>query len=152
MKRPILVVLAILLLAALACGGSAATATLPTETRTTVPIPPPGPQVHGPIIIGTEYIVIESSTRVATVADMLAPLALPAAKPLPENLSWGEMQPSRDAAIDFRRLDSFVAQFQAAGFTELVLAPQATQFVGLQRLSAARPPASEGRREDGIPR
>ncbi len=122
MKRPILVVLAILLLAAPACGGPVATVTLPTETRTTVPIPPPGPQVRGPILIGTEYIVIEREARVATLADMLAPLGLPAAKPLPENFSWGNMQPSREAEIDFRQLDSFVAQFQAAGFVELVLA------------------------------
>lgn len=53
---------------------------------------------------------------------MLAPLALPAAKPLPENFSWGEMQPSSTAAIDFRRLDGFVREFQAVGFSDLVLA------------------------------
>jgi len=112
----------------LACGqgiptaAPAPTATLLTGNSTIVSTTQPSPRGHGPIIIGTEYIVIENAARVATLADMLAPLALPSAKPLPENFSWGEMQPSRDAAIDFRRLDRFVAEFQAAGFTELVLA------------------------------
>lgn len=122
MNRPMPVILLLALLGALACGGPTPTATLPPATRATFPVTRSSPRVHGPIIIGTEYIVIENAARVATVADMLAPLALPSAKPLPENFSWGEMQPSRDAAIDFRRLDRFVAEFQAAGFTEPVLA------------------------------
>ncbi len=120
-KRLALPLLAILL-ATLACGGPASPTALPTETRAASPVTQPGLRLDGPIMIGTEYIVIENAARVAALADMLATLALPAAKPLPENFSWGEMQPSPEAPLDFRRLDDFVAKFQAAGFTELVLA------------------------------
>lgn len=103
----------------LACGRAIPT-TVPAPTS--APVLPPDAQAVTPILIGTEYVIIEQENRVATLAETLAPIGLTAAKPLPENFSWGEMQPSRDAAIDFRRLDSFVAEFQAAGFTELVLA------------------------------
>ena len=53
---------------------------------------------------------------------MLSPIGLTAAKPLPENFQWGNMQSSLDSAIDFSRLDNFVREFQTTGFTELVLA------------------------------
>lgn len=75
-----------------------------------------------PIRIGTEYIVIEIPFRVRPLAIMLAPLELTAAKPLPENFSWGKMQSSPDATIDFNRLDTFVKEFQAIGVSDLVLA------------------------------
>lgn len=68
-----------------------------------------------PILIGTEYVVIEIPSRVRPLANMLAPLGLTAAKPLPENFAWGQMQPSPEAAIDFTRLDTFIMEFQAIG-------------------------------------
>lgn len=78
--------------------------------------------VANPILIGTEYVIIEIPFRVRPLANMLAPLGLTAAKPLPENFSWGQMQSSPDAALDFTRLDTFVKEFQAIGVNTLVLA------------------------------
>lgn len=81
-----------------------------------------GSAVTAPILIGTEYVIIEIPFRVRPLANMLAPLGLSAAKPLPENFAWGQMQSSPDAAIDFTRLDTFVKEFQAIGVDTLVLA------------------------------
>lgn len=103
----------------LACGRAIPT-TVPAPTS--APVLPPDAQAVTPILIGTEYVIIEQENRVATLAETLAPIGLTAAKPLPENFSWGEMQPSPTAAIDFRRLDGFVREFQAVGFSDLVLA------------------------------
>jgi hypothetical protein len=117
-----------LFIAALACGQ----ATVPSEpppsvTATAIPTPnasiatSPSSDADTPILIGTEYVIIEIPRRVTPLADMLAPLGLTAAKPLPENFAWGKMQSSPDAAIDFTRLDEFVKQFQARGIDVLVL-------------------------------
>jgi len=82
---------------------------------------PEAAQGGAPILIGTEYITIELPFRVSPLADMLEPLGLTAAKPLPENFAWGKMQSSPEEEIDFTRLDNFVSQFQARGFNSLVL-------------------------------
>jgi len=55
---------------------------------------PEAAQGGAPILIGTEYITIELPFRVSPLADMLEPLGLTAAKPLPENFAWGKMQSS----------------------------------------------------------
>lgn len=117
-----------LFIAALACGQ----ATVPSGdtlsgTATALPTPnasvatSPSSDADTPILIGTEYVIIEIPRRVAPLADMLAPLGLTAAKPLPENFTWGRMQRSPDAAIDFTRLDEFVKQFQSRDIDGLVL-------------------------------
>ncbi|MBI4673136.1 MAG: hypothetical protein HY741_15895 [Chloroflexi bacterium] len=74
------------------------------------------------IIVGTEYILIENPARVKRLAAMLAPIRLSAAKPYAEHIEWGEMQKTPGAPIDFSRLDSFVREFQNAGFTEFLVA------------------------------
>ncbi len=82
----------------------------------------PESAVVEPILIGTEYVIIEIPFRVRPLATMLAPLGLSAAKPLPENFAWGQMQSSPEAAIDFTKLDTFIKEFQAVGVETPVLA------------------------------
>jgi len=74
------------------------------------------------MLIGTEYVLIDNAARADSLAEMLAPVGLAVAKPLPEQIAWDKMQPTRAAAIDFAQLDNFVSAFQGAGFSELILA------------------------------
>ena len=113
----------VLFAAALACG-QATPVGPPTQPSNEAPLPtaPTNGQTGAPILIGSEYVVIEIPFRVTALADMLAPIGLTAAKPLPENFTWGKMQPSPEAEIDFTRLDKFVSEFQRIGVSELVLA------------------------------
>jgi hypothetical protein len=112
-----------LALLALACreANQAALPTADSLSSPSSPLPTPD-QINGPILIGSEYIVIQNPRRVEALADALAPIGLAAAKPLPDNFNWGNMQPSPDAPIEFGLLDNFVREFQEAGITELVLA------------------------------
>lgn len=121
--RRLLISILTLALAGLACGQATATVA-PTDLSLTPSAPPSPPAAQTPpsLLIGTEYVAIENQGRVSTLAEMLAPIGLQAAKPLPENFNWGNMQPSPEAALDFQRLDNFVREFQAAGFSGLVLA------------------------------
>lgn len=80
---------------------------------------PPTP--GGEIIVGMEYILLDSERSTAKQARMLAPIGATGAKHYPEHLEWGEMQKTPDAPVDFRRADGFVREFQNAGFTDLVL-------------------------------
>ncbi len=73
------------------------------------------------IIVGMEYILLDNDRVVSEQARMLAPIGAPAAKHYAEHLEWGQMQKSAGAPIDFRRADSFVREFQNAGFTDLVI-------------------------------
>ncbi|HKY78566.1 MAG TPA: hypothetical protein VI688_06010 [Anaerolineales bacterium] len=116
-----------LFVTALACGqaipaqsgGQPPTSTSPrAEDQTPIEASVAG----APILIGTEYIIIEVPSRVAPLAGMLEPLGLTTAKPLPANFDWGAMQASADAQIDFTRLDNFVIEFQTRGIDTLVLA------------------------------
>jgi len=114
----------------MACGQttlatSPATAITSEPTLTALPSSNSGileTPVADPIHIGTEYVIIEIPIRVRPLANMLAPLGLSAAKPLPENFSWGQMQSSPDAALNFTRLDTFVKEFQAIGIEAPLLA------------------------------
>ena len=115
----------------IACGQATLAASATPSTPTSQISPTGIPQSTSPesdqglvdsIRIGTEYLVIEISFRVHPLANMLAPLGLTAAKPLPENFAWGKMQSSPDAAIVFTQLDNFVKEFQAIGVDNLVLA------------------------------
>ncbi|MBI2435260.1 MAG: hypothetical protein HYV26_20575 [Candidatus Hydrogenedentes bacterium] len=81
------------------------------------PNPPDNPpRTYGsfPLIIGMEYAL-------PGLASGLIDVGLPGVKPLPESFSWGEMQPTENAAIDFRFLDRMVGEAQSAGYTTLVL-------------------------------
>lgn len=118
-----------LFVTALACGQAGLSQSQQTDTVPSTSTQPgqesqttPEENLAGaPILIGTEYIIIELPLRVSPLAGMLEPLGLTAAKPLPENFSWGKMQASADADIDFTRLDNFVREFQARGIDNLVL-------------------------------
>jgi len=115
-----------LFIAALACGQAVPTQENAQSPATIQPTPAdsagsePAP-AGNPILIGTEYIIIEAPWRVAQLADLLEPLGLTAAKPLPENFAWGKMQSSPEADLDFTNLDNFVNQFQSQGIETLVL-------------------------------
>ncbi|MCL5428222.1 MAG: hypothetical protein M1347_00255 [Chloroflexi bacterium] len=118
----------LLILIGLACGqatmvspvASGAPQLVPTAIPNTAADEPEAADTV-PILIGTEYVIIETPLRVKPLANMLAPLGLTAVKPLPENFSWGKMQSSPEASIDFTRLDTFVKEFQAIGVDTLVL-------------------------------
>ncbi len=120
-------ILLVLLAAALACGqGAPAAGATPTlgalTSGSSTSVTAPRGNAQAPILVGTEYIIIDNPRRVQLLVNMLAPIGLTAAKPLPENFDWQQMQPSPDAQIDFTRLDEFVADFQAAGINTFVLA------------------------------
>lgn len=121
--------LVVLLFSGLACGQTigatpSAMASLSPVSQTptrSVDSAVPNAANHESILIGTEYVIIEIPFRIRPLANMLAPLGLTAAKPLPENFSWGNMQSSPEAAVDFSKLDNFVKEFQAIGVETLVL-------------------------------
>jgi hypothetical protein len=56
------------------------------------------------------------------LAASFAATAVPVVKPYPDNFAWGHMQNGPDAAIDFSLTDSYVREYQQAGFTDVVLA------------------------------
>jgi hypothetical protein len=74
-----------------------------------------------PIVVGVEDVRLDDAARTARLAQLLAPTGALAAKPECEHVEWGAMQSGPEAPIDFRRLDGFVASFQAAGFRQLVI-------------------------------
>lgn len=75
----------------------------------------------GRIVIRMEYALIDRDLRTKKVAGMLAPMGAKGAKHYPEHLEWNEMQKGPNLPIDFRRLDQFVREFQAAGFEDLTV-------------------------------
>ncbi len=56
------------------------------------------------------------------MAATLAGTGAPAVKYFPDAYAWGKMQPSPGAAINFAVTDGYVREYQAAGFSELVMA------------------------------
>jgi hypothetical protein len=84
----------------------AAAVSLPTAAGQAVP-------VH--TAVGVEYA---QPGMAATLAGTRAP----AVKYFPDAYAWGKMQPSPGAAIDFAVTDGYVREYQAAGFSELVMA------------------------------
>lgn len=140
--------LVVLAVATLACEQSAepAPTTLPTQSPLidpqTFPDPPTSvPTIATPaqapvvtssalsvsrelgdgILIGMEYVLIDAPRRAAKLAEMLSGIGAPGVKPFAEHIEWGAMQSGPDAAIDYMRVDTFVREFQAAGFSELVV-------------------------------
>ncbi len=96
---------------------------IPTGGETAVLNPTTIPQTEpgGPISIGMEYVLIDNETRAKRQAGILAEIGATAVKPLGEHIEWGMMQTGPDAPIDFQRLDTFVREYQAVGFTDLVV-------------------------------
>ena len=93
------------------------------------PLPEPGagvglaldPGAVRPIVLAIEPVPLRPAARLDRVARMLAPLGAPGAKSRCADAVWSEMQPSPGAAIDFQRLDAFVAAFSEAGFPSLAI-------------------------------
>ena len=125
--------------AAIAAGPSAANTAVSTSATITAE-PTSGttviPLSGSPILIGTEYILTDNPSRTGALAELLAPIGLPMAKPLPEPFSWGKMQTSPDAPIDFGRLDVFVREFQEAGFSDFLIALKSASLWGSRDSSA----------------
>jgi hypothetical protein len=71
--------------------------------------------------IGLEYVFIDQHESVPIHASALAEMGLTAVKHYPEHVMWGEMQSGPKDAIDFRRLDDYVREYQRAGFGDLVI-------------------------------
>lgn len=81
---------------------------------------PPG-DTTAPIRVGLEYVLLDRPGRIRVQAQALAPIGLSAVKQYAEQVEWGEMQKGPGAAIDFRRQDGYVREFQATGVAEVVI-------------------------------
>lgn len=68
----------------------------------------------GNIIIGVEYA---SPGMAATYSQ----LGITGVKYYPEEFKWGNMQCGKCSKIDFKAMDKFVKEYQAAGFSDIVL-------------------------------
>ncbi len=73
------------------------------------------------IAIGIEYALINNQRAAANHAKVFGDLGVPAVKHYAGHVQWGEMQRSPDAPIDFTRLDAFVREYQANGFSVLTI-------------------------------
>src|SRR3972149_3819482 len=69
--------------------------------------------VGAEIQIGVEYMLPGH-------AKFFSSLGVPAAKPLPENFSWGKMQSASNQPVDFSVLDQYVLSGKNPNFTEIV--------------------------------
>ena len=85
-------------------------------------LPRPGESTSTPIIIGVEYVLLDNPRMIERQAEALREVGFQAAKPIAEAFDWGTMQSGPGDPIDFSKLDNYVKEFQAAGFTETVLA------------------------------
>jgi len=117
------VVIAALVAASCAPATNVSTTAAVTTTATTAPGTTLPPESSGaPIVIGVEYVLLDTPAQIARQAEMLGGVGFGASKPLPETISWGNMQSGPDGEIDFSKLDDYVSAFQAAGFVETVVA------------------------------
>lgn len=113
-----------LLLVLLACAPPAGRATptlTPPAASPAADIAPPAAASPG-ILIGLEYLLSHNPARLRSLARTFAATGIPAIKHLPDQVTWGAMQPAPDAPLDFTILDNYVRETQAAGFQELVIA------------------------------
>jgi hypothetical protein len=121
--RRSIVVVALVVAACAPAANDATTTTAVTTTATTGPGTTLPPESSGtPIIIGVEYVLLDTPAQIARQAELLGEVGFGASKPLPETISWGNMQRGPDSEIDFSKLDDYVAAFQGAGFVETVVA------------------------------
>lgn len=91
----------------------------PTSTAAAAPAPR---ESHGPIVVGVEYILLDNPRIIERQAELLGEVGFRASKPIAEAFDWGTMQPGPNEPIDFTKLDTYVREFQAAGFDVAVLA------------------------------
>ena len=121
--RRSVVILAVAVAACAPVANDTTTAAVVTTTAATGPGTTRPPESSGtPIIIGVEYVLLDTSAQIARQAELLGDVGFGASKPLPETISWGNMQRGPDNAIDFSKLDDYVSAFQGAGFVETVIA------------------------------
>ena len=66
------------------------------------------------MVIGVEYAQ-------SGMAAAFAQLGISGVKYLPASFTWDKMQSSNDSAINFAPMDTFVTEYQNAGFTQLVI-------------------------------
>lgn len=53
------------------------------------------------------------------LAKTFVTIGVPAVKYLPDEISWGKIQPTENSPLDFSRMDRYVKEYQNAGFKEL---------------------------------
>ena len=75
-----------------------------------------------PILVGMEYAPLDNLNHLKKQAKAFGEIGAPAVKLLPEGIRWELMQKSPKAKINFKKLDAFVKEYQANGFTDLVVA------------------------------
>ncbi|MEW6569065.1 MAG: hypothetical protein AB1449_13045 [Chloroflexota bacterium] len=128
-------IISLLLVASLACGGGrqtiAPTAPLPT-------VPPPASRSGG-MILGIEYAP-------TPLARAFADSGATSAKPYPSEGDWGKVQAGPDAPYDWDHLDAYVRAYQDAGFRHLTL------IITARTLWAATEPPQLGDPGDFFPR
>lgn len=100
----------------------------PTETPGNTPVAStptpadPGDPATTNIIIGVEYVLLDNPNMISRQAALFGEAGFHGAKPIAEAHDWGTMQSGPEAEIDFRKLDNYVRDFQAAGIKETTLA------------------------------
>ena len=75
---------------------------------------PPPPYAAPPIVIGVEYAQ-------SGWASAFASLGISGVKYLPASFTWDIMQPTNQSPINFAPMDTFVREYEDAGFTHLVV-------------------------------
>lgn len=83
--------------------------------------PTPGRFAGGGIVIGLQYASLDNPSVASGMAAAFAATGIPGMKHDVEAVRWGQMQSGPDEDIDFQKLDRFVREYQAAGFTELTV-------------------------------
>lgn len=73
------------------------------------------------IVVGLEYALLDSLRQVTGMADALRETGVPGMKHHVEAVNWGSMQKDPGAPVDFSKVDLFVREYQARGFTELTV-------------------------------
>ncbi len=76
--------------------------------------PPPVTPANLPLIVGMEYAFPGMGSGVAQTR-------LPGVKFMPDIISWGNMQSSAAAKVNFGMLDRLVKEYQGAGFAECMI-------------------------------
>lgn len=73
------------------------------------------------ITIGIEYVPIDNERFHVAIAEQLKETGVTAVKPLPASFEWGKMVSGPGEEPDTSSLDSFVREWQARGFSHIIL-------------------------------
>lgn len=116
MRRPVARLLAMLL-------GVVLVLSAPAGVRAQAPSAGarPGRFAGDGIVVGLEYVTLDSLPMVRSMADAFATTGMTGMKHYAEAVRWGEMQAGPNLPIDFTKLDWFVGEYQQRGFTELTV-------------------------------